>query len=65
MHPLGSIDILLAAGGGFHLSFAFLRQSLHSSIVCPSPLTPSNILKYLIHVRGLVFGRYILSALSA
>lgn len=56
MHPLGSIDILLAAGGSFHPSFAFLRQSLRSSIVCLSvtltPLTPTNILKYLIYDYG-------------
>lgn len=56
MHPLGSIDILLAAGGGFHPSFAFPRQSLRSSIVCLSvtltPLTPTNILKYLIYDYG-------------
>lgn len=36
MHPQGSIDILVAAGGGVHLSFAFLPHSLQMCFLPPS-----------------------------
>lgn len=50
MHPQGSIDILLAAGGGFYLTFAFLPSSLHFSFshclsVTLNSFIPFNILK--------------------
>lgn len=69
MHPQGSTDILLAAGGGFYLTFALLPQSLHLffshclSITLTS-FTPPNILKQLIYVHSLLIGGYILSMLS-
>lgn len=57
MHPSGSIGILQAAaaggggrrGGGARPSFAFplsLSPLLYCLAVMPTPLTPTNILKY-------------------
>lgn len=69
MHPQGSTDILLAAGGGFQLSFAFLPQSLHFSLshclsVTLISFTSPKFLKQLIYVRDLLSALYILTVLS-
>lgn len=50
MHPLGSIDILVAAGGGFHCSFAFVffPSIFHCLSIIPTFNTTTSILKHFI-----------------